>query len=668
MGEPLVSVILIGYQDEARIGRALASIQAQTMHAIEIIVVDDASTDDTESVIRAAMADDPRVRYVKLPTNSGGCGVPRNVGLAHARTPWVMFCDSDDELEMHACWNLHDAAERLRADVVCGTAERVDVKTGDVARWRADLHHRERVFTEFDPALLYDTIAPNKIFRRDFLNQHGIRFPEGVLFEDQPFTMACLLAAERVAVIVPAVYRWYVDKGAEEGSITQGRSQSRNARDRVAVNRMIDTMLVDRPEWQWAKAVKFLRHEGYLYLSTLLDVSDEAAVAVMAELDRYVRGVAPDAFWQVRPALRVAYFHLLRGDLAGVRRAMRFERWGAVVDTRLVLDGPRVLFGSDPHVEILGRPSHEWLDVTDFRIADLPFEMRRYLHTLEVYERSEDQVTAYVRTVDYLGDLGDVRAELTWCDGRGFPVLRLPLERSGRDGADVLWRGVGRLSLAPHRIVRPTDRGTLRVTLTRGADVNTTPVRTRCAPQDFPLRSLSRARGATEIHEARGDRAELAWSASGSATGLIPLVRRVVTDVRVPDERPLPGDVERALIAYLPMSDLPEPWRHVPFDLDAWNERFGARAVLLLGGAHMPPVPFRMRGWVWDVRRMRVDQVIAASSIVITDDPLLLTAHPSAIAFRPDRGAARYLLPPMPDALAGDEDLFEAVAARLGDR
>lgn len=668
MAEPLVSVILIGYQDEARIGRALKSIQAQTMRAIEIIVVDDGSTDGTESVVRSAIADDPRVRYVKLPTNSGGCGVPRNVGLAHARSPWVMFCDSDDELEMHACWNLYSAAERLRADLVCGTAERIDVNSGEVTRWRPDLHDSERVFTEFDAALLYDTIAPNKIFRRDFLDHHGIRFPEGVLFEDQPFTMACLLAAERVATIVPVVYRWYVDKGAEEGSITQGRARSRNARDRVTVNRQIDAMLVDRPDWQWAKAVKFLRHEGYLYLSTLLEASDESALSVMAELDGYVRGIASDAFWQVRPALRVAFFHLLRGDLQGVRRAMRFERWGAVVDSRLVTDGPRVLFESDPHVEILGRTSREWLDVTDLRIADLPFEMRRYLHTLEVYERSGNQVTAYVRTVDYLDDLRDVEAELAWCDARGHAVLRLPLEKSGRDGESLLWRGTGRLELAAHRVVRRSDRGTVRVILTRSDESNSTPVRTHCAPTRFDLGSLTRAPGATGVLEEWRERAELAWQAQGESRGVVPLVRRLLSRPHVRPESPLPPEPGRLFVSYLPMSDLPEPWRRVPFDLDDWNERFGGEAILLLGGEHMPPVPFRVRGWAWDVRRMRVDHVVAASTVVITDDPLLLTAHPSAIAFRPDRGAVRYLLPPISDVLTDQADLFAAVAARLGDR
>lgn len=665
MRDPLVSVILIGYQDEMRIGRALASIQGQTLRSIEIIVVDDGSTDGTEALIRSAMEQDPRIVYERRSVNSGGCSAPRNAGIARARAPWLMFCDSDDELERHACANLVDAAERLDADVVCGTAERVDVTTGAASRWRADLHAEERVFDVPDPGLLYDTIVPNKIFRRSLLTGAGIRFPEGVLFEDQPFTLACLLAARRVAVITPVVYRWYVDKAAEEGSITQGRSQVRNVRDRIAVNRQMDVMITERPELQWAKAVKFLRHEGYLYLSTILEVDDRTALSIMGELDAYVRGIPVDAFWEVRPALRVAFFHLLRGDLAGIRRAMRWERWGAVVDTRLVVDPPKVLFERDPGIDVLGRSSQEWLSVTALRIADLPFSQRRYLHQLEVYDDDGDAVTAYVRTVDQLGDLESVDAELAWCDGRGLPVLRLPLEAAGRDGDSVLWRGVGSLTLAPRRLVRRSDAGTVRVVMRRDGQVNSTPVRTTCPPRRFALGSLTRAPGATHVREEQRERAELGWCAEGESRGVVPLLRRMAMKRWTTPEPDLASVPDREFVAYLPLGGLPEPWRVVPFDLDAWNSRLGARAVLLLGGADLPPVPFRMRGWAWDARRMRVDRVIAASSVIITDDPLILSAHPHAIPFRPDRGAARYVHPTVESALTTQEQLFDAVAARL---
>ena len=134
MTGPDVTVVLISYNDVERLPRAIRSLQRQTLRSLEIVVVDDASTDGTAEVVRTLAEADPRIRYERLEHNSGGCSAPRNRGIDVARAPWVMFCDSDDEYERHACKNLLEAAERLGADLVCGTAERVDVNTGKVRR------------------------------------------------------------------------------------------------------------------------------------------------------------------------------------------------------------------------------------------------------------------------------------------------------------------------------------------------------------------------------------------------------------------------------------------------------------------------------------------------------------------------------------------------------
>jgi len=75
---PDVSIVLICFNDARRVGRAMRSLVNQTLRNIEIIVVDDASTDDTEQVVSAAMETDSRIRYIRLAENSGGCSAPRN--------------------------------------------------------------------------------------------------------------------------------------------------------------------------------------------------------------------------------------------------------------------------------------------------------------------------------------------------------------------------------------------------------------------------------------------------------------------------------------------------------------------------------------------------------------------------------------------------------------
>jgi len=94
MSAPLVSVVLPTYRRAQIIGRALRSVLKQTMSDLEVIVVDDASGDETERVVNELK--DPRVRFVPRPVN-GGAAAARNTGLQMARGKYVAFQDSDDE-------------------------------------------------------------------------------------------------------------------------------------------------------------------------------------------------------------------------------------------------------------------------------------------------------------------------------------------------------------------------------------------------------------------------------------------------------------------------------------------------------------------------------------------------------------------------------------------
>jgi glycosyltransferase involved in cell wall biosynthesis len=90
---PLVSVIVPAFNAAAMIAETLESILAQTYDAIELIVVDDGSTDDTASVARSYI---PRLQYVRQPNNSGGAAVPRNTGLERSNGEFLAFMDADD--------------------------------------------------------------------------------------------------------------------------------------------------------------------------------------------------------------------------------------------------------------------------------------------------------------------------------------------------------------------------------------------------------------------------------------------------------------------------------------------------------------------------------------------------------------------------------------------
>lgn len=116
---PDVTVIVPAFNATEWIAQTLESIQAQTHAATEVLVADDASTDDTARIIAEFAARDTRIRHLRLPANSGGPAGPRNFALAQARTTWVAFCDADDLWHPQKLELQLRVAEAESADLVC---------------------------------------------------------------------------------------------------------------------------------------------------------------------------------------------------------------------------------------------------------------------------------------------------------------------------------------------------------------------------------------------------------------------------------------------------------------------------------------------------------------------------------------------------------------------
>lgn len=132
---PDVSVVVIVYNDADRLPTAVQSVLDQTLRDVEVVIVDDCSTDRSFEVAQRLAADHPgRARAFQLPENSGGCGEPRNAGIQHTRGRYVMFLDSDDVLEPNACRNMLEAAEKTGADIVSGQCVRLHVDTRNKKR------------------------------------------------------------------------------------------------------------------------------------------------------------------------------------------------------------------------------------------------------------------------------------------------------------------------------------------------------------------------------------------------------------------------------------------------------------------------------------------------------------------------------------------------------
>lgn len=216
---PFISFVVPVYQVEAYVGHCLDSILGQPFGDIEVIVVDDCSTDESAAIISGYAERDERVRPVRLEVNSG-LGAARNAGLARARGEYVWFLDGDDWLAEGALAAVADRLREIKPDVLVVDYARVH-ESGRTQRSGAHglLGGAPEAFSlDGYPLMLTGfCVAWNKVVRTQFLLAEELSFPPG-LYEDVPFAYPLLARAGRISALdrVCVNYRQH-----RAGSITE---------------------------------------------------------------------------------------------------------------------------------------------------------------------------------------------------------------------------------------------------------------------------------------------------------------------------------------------------------------------------------------------------------------------------------------------------------------
>jgi len=296
-----VSVVVIAYNDAEHLSTAVTSALAQGEAVGEVIVVDDCSTDGTGALADRLAAASPRVRALHRPENSGGCGTPRNDGIRAARGSWVAFLDSDDELPSGAVEALLRAAERNRADVAAGLCMRVELPDGRRMPWQPKLFAQAQVFDGLRrrTETVWDTLSVNKLYRRDFLLEEGITFPDGAAhYEDFTFSARVYAASPRFAVVPDTVYLWYSRPSARTPSISLRRDRIGNWTDRLAAHTgALDALrAAGQDELVRATELKFAAYDVPMYLRDLHRRSADYREQWWSATRRHLAGFSTD--WQ----------------------------------------------------------------------------------------------------------------------------------------------------------------------------------------------------------------------------------------------------------------------------------------------------------------------------------------------------------------------------------
>lgn len=207
MAEPKVSVIIPVYNVEKYLRQCLDSVVGQTLQDIEIICVNDSSTDGSLAILEEYAAKDSRIQVVTQP--NGGAGAARNNGLRRAKGKYLSFLDSDDFFELNMLEEAYQFAEEDQADFVIYKSDQyhteedkfVDVnwvvRESEIPPYHP-FNYRQLTMNVFK---VYVGWAWDKLYRRDFVEKHQLTFQEQRTTNDMLFVFSALVLAKKMAVL-----------------------------------------------------------------------------------------------------------------------------------------------------------------------------------------------------------------------------------------------------------------------------------------------------------------------------------------------------------------------------------------------------------------------------------------------------------------------------------
>lgn len=224
-----VSVIIPVYNAEKYIRKCVGSIMEQTLEDIEIICVDDGSSDSSLEILKELQSEDSRIQVITQP--NGGAGAARNNGLRHAAGEYLSFLDADDFFEPDMLEEAFNCAETYRADFVVFNSDQYHMDKDAFVEVPWVLRTKEiPPYMPFSYRQLTDNVfkvfvgwAWDKLYRRSFVLEHELWFQEQRTTNDMLFVFSALVVAKRIA-IVDKVLAHQRRGGSESLSVTREKS------------------------------------------------------------------------------------------------------------------------------------------------------------------------------------------------------------------------------------------------------------------------------------------------------------------------------------------------------------------------------------------------------------------------------------------------------------
>jgi CDP-glycerol glycerophosphotransferase len=343
-----VSIVVPVYDVAPYLEDCLESLTQQTMSDLEVVIVDDGSTDESAQIAERFVDRDPRFRLVQQA--NAGLGAARNAGIRHVSGELLAFVDGDDVVPRRAYEVLTGVLDRTGSDFATGNIRRLTSLGTTPATFLGDAFASDRLETHITrfPALIADRLACNKLFRRSFWDGQGLSFAEGVRNEDIAVIIPAHYLAASVDVVAETTYLWRRREGGDLSG-TQRRSGAMALRDRVAAVDRVSRFLADRgvEEAKYLYDYAAVGNDLTYFLKTLRSPDDDFRRLFLELVNDFLDRADARVLDQPLAIARLEWHLVRRRALPELLEVLRFEDQ-ELAETPPVR-GPRDWYGDYPY-------------------------------------------------------------------------------------------------------------------------------------------------------------------------------------------------------------------------------------------------------------------------------------------------------------------------------
>ena len=325
----LVSVILPVYNTDEYLEECLDSVVNQSLTDIEIICIDDNSTDRSREILEEYAKDDDRFIILSNEENMG-VSVCRNKGLDIANGEYIAFLDSDDEIPKDTYEKLYEFTKENELDfTVCNA-----IRFNKEREWASILHNISipdekliNIKIEDYPKLIYDTVPWDKFIKASFLKENNFRFEEGRIYEDILFSIELYCSDAKIGILPDIKYRWRIRSGNNK-SYTQKLNDLKNVDDREYILSREIEFLKDRDYYDLLNElyVKILKIDFYQFMEQMGNESKEYDEVLVSKFYPMLDMIPEESYNQLDENKRLKYDLFLSEKLDSLKFLLKNEK------------------------------------------------------------------------------------------------------------------------------------------------------------------------------------------------------------------------------------------------------------------------------------------------------------------------------------------------------